>query len=107
MATVIDLAQTTSRSLRTRCVRGIIVAVTAVAASALVPRSSESASALPAGQTDAPPSARPTPPTASSRLARPPAAPHAYRLPRRAIWVSNPAQLRRALSRYTARDIIL
>jgi hypothetical protein len=40
-------------------------------------------------------------------VALPPIAPQKYKLPRPAIWVSNEAQLRRALARYTSRDIVL
>jgi parallel beta helix pectate lyase-like protein len=50
---------------------------------------------------------RALPPAAIPRIARPPVPPQKYRLPQHAIWVSNSAQLRRALSRYTSRDIIL
>ena len=48
-----------------------------------------------------------TPPLPTTRLAIPPLAPQNYKLPRPAIWVSNEAQLRRALARYTSRNIIL
>jgi hypothetical protein len=48
-----------------------------------------------------------TPPLPTSRLAVPPISPQNYKLPRPAVWVSTTAQLRRALARYTARDIIL
>jgi hypothetical protein len=41
------------------------------------------------------------------RLAAPPTPPTAYRLPKRAIWVSNSRQLRRALARRTSTDIVL
>lgn len=50
------------------------------------------------------PAARSSP---TSRLAVPPIAPQKYKLPRPAVWVSNEAQLRRALARYGSRDIIL
>lgn len=48
-----------------------------------------------------------TPPLPTSRLAAPPIAPQTYKLPRSAIWVSNEAQLRRALARHTSSDIVL
>jgi hypothetical protein len=43
----------------------------------------------------------------ASRVATPPARPRKYSLPRKAIWVSNEAQLRRALARNRSRDIVL
>jgi hypothetical protein len=50
----------------------------------------------------APPAAPPP-----SRLASQPIAPRPYKIPRPAIWVSNGAQLRRALARHTSRNIVL
>lgn len=47
------------------------------------------------------------PPPTISRIANPPIPPQKYRLPQGAIWVSNTAGLRLALSRYTSRDIVL
>jgi hypothetical protein len=47
------------------------------------------------------------PPASALRAAARPIAPQKYKLPRPAIWVSNAAQLRSALTRYTSRNIIL
>jgi hypothetical protein len=94
-------------SVRVRLVRGAVVVAAALAAGGAVPPSLSSAGELPASSRTASGSTSPAPPLATSRLARLPAPPRQYQLPRRAIWVSNATQLRRALSRHTSRDIVL
>jgi hypothetical protein len=94
--------------IRPRRVRAIVFLATSVVACGLAPTTLVSAAELDRsmdvarGLTTAG-----APPTISSQLATPPASPRKYLLPRRALWVSNGAQLRRALARYTSRDIIL
>lgn len=94
-------------SMRAGIIRAAVTAAAALAASGAVPSPPSSAGELPPVRRAAVGPVAFAPPKAISRLAQPPAPPRRYRLPRGAIWVSNAAQLRRALSRYVSRDIVL
>jgi hypothetical protein len=82
--------------------RRVALAATALAAALLLPALG---SASAPGRTPARSAAVEPPP--EPRLAVPPAPPLRYALPKGAIWVSNEAQLRRALARNRSRDIVL